>query len=83
MTFLPNAEGSIRNLLNKLVLTALTELSPEKALDYVLSLLNEDKAGKSLETGGKVEFPVSISLSLNRFVGYPNFFLILLIYNLV
>lgn len=49
-------------MLNKLVLTALTELSPDKALDYVLSLLRDDKAGKSLETGGRIDFPVSIFL---------------------
>ena len=47
-------------MINKLVLTALNEFPPEKALDYVLSLLREDKAALELETGGRLKFPVSL-----------------------
>lgn len=50
----------MKNLLNKLVLTALEEYPPEKAADYVLSLLRDDMAYNILNTGGRLEFPVSI-----------------------
>lgn len=49
----------MKNMLNKLVLTALNEFPPDKALDYVLSLLREDKASMELESGGRLKFPVS------------------------
>jgi hypothetical protein len=66
VTFLPNVDGSMRNMISKLVLTALTELPPEKALDYVLSLLRDDKAAIELETGGRLKFPVCFFFSVLR-----------------
>ncbi|KAJ3654931.1 hypothetical protein Zmor_014082 [Zophobas morio] len=65
VTFIPNIDGSMRNMINKLVLTALNEFPPEKALDYVLSLLREDKAALELETGGRLKFPPEFSGKVN------------------
>ncbi|XP_068902537.1 UDP-glucose:glycoprotein glucosyltransferase isoform X2 [Tenebrio molitor] len=65
VTFLPNVDGSMRNMISKLVLTALTELPPEKALDYVLSLLRDDKAAIELETGGRLKFPPELAGQVN------------------
>lgn len=48
----------MKNMISKLVLTALSELPPEKALDYVLTLLRDDKAAEELESGGHIKFPV-------------------------
>ncbi|RZC41026.1 UDP-glucose:glycoprotein glucosyltransferase, partial [Asbolus verrucosus] len=65
VTFLPNVDGSVRNMINKLVLTALNEMPAEKALDYVLSLLREDKAAVDLESGGRVKFPPEFAGKVN------------------
>lgn len=61
VTFLPNANGEKgkNNQLNKITLAALEHLPPEKATEYVLSLLKDDFAAKTLEKGQKLQLPVS------------------------
>lgn len=51
--------GGKKNLLNKIVLTAVEELPLDKALNLVLSLLRGDSATKQLEKGEKLDLPVS------------------------
>lgn len=66
VTFLPNVNGEKGkdNLLNKVVLAALQQLPPEKATDYVLSLLKDDFAVKTLEKGQNLDIPVSVKFTL-------------------
>ncbi|XP_015835986.1 UDP-glucose:glycoprotein glucosyltransferase isoform X2 [Tribolium castaneum] len=66
VTFIPNVDSSMKNMISKLVLTALSELSPEKALDYVLTLLRDDKAAEELEHGGHIKFPPELSGQVNN-----------------
>ncbi|KAG5893498.1 hypothetical protein JTB14_010548 [Gonioctena quinquepunctata] len=61
VTFLPNVNGGKENQLNKIVLAALQELSGEKALNLVLSLLRKDSAYESLKNGEKLDIPVEVS----------------------
>lgn len=44
VSFLPNVDGDKDTLLNMIVLAALQELSSEKAVAYVLSLLKDKEA---------------------------------------
>lgn len=64
VTFLPNANGEKGkdNYLNKIILAALQHLPAEKATDFVLSLLKDDVAFKTLEKGEKLTLPVSFYL---------------------
>lgn len=55
-----NGEKGKDNSLNKIVLAALHQLPTEKATDYVLSLLKDDSAYKTLENGEKLNVPVGV-----------------------
>lgn len=52
--------GDNDNLLNKVVFTAQQELPRDKALSYVIDLLDNDKAAKLIEKGENFEIPVRI-----------------------
>lgn len=60
VSFLPNVNGGKDNKLNKIVLTALQELTADKALSYVISLLRGDAAAQQLERGEDLDIPVSL-----------------------
>ncbi|XP_057663509.1 UDP-glucose:glycoprotein glucosyltransferase [Diorhabda carinulata] len=57
VSFLPNVNGEKDNTLNKIVLAALQELPPEKALSFVVSLLKDDNVMVKLELGEKIDIP--------------------------
>ncbi|KAJ8920947.1 hypothetical protein NQ315_015740 [Exocentrus adspersus] len=61
VSFLPNVNGDKKNTLNKVVLAAQQELSPEASLKLVLSLLRDDKAAKQLENGESLDIPKEVS----------------------
>lgn len=64
VTFLPNVEGNKNQLLNKLVLAALQVYHPEKAAQYVMSLLENDSAVQGMENGKAIEIPDELKTSL-------------------
>ncbi|CAH0557003.1 unnamed protein product [Brassicogethes aeneus] len=61
VSFLPNVDGGKKHLLNKVVLAAQQELTPEKATNYVITLLSDDDAVKKLEEGKDLSYPSEIS----------------------
>ncbi|CAH1102652.1 unnamed protein product [Psylliodes chrysocephalus] len=65
VSFLPNVNGGKDNKLNKIVLTALQELTADKALSYVISLLRGDAAAQQLERGEDLDIPSELSSKLN------------------
>lgn len=66
VTFIPNVDGdSTKNqLLNKLVLAVLQVYPPEKATQFVISLLENDSAVKGMENGKAIDIPVDIRPNL-------------------
>lgn len=60
VSFLPNVNGeNNNNKLNKIVLAAQQEMPPEKATNYVLSLLKNEENLKLIDEGKDIEIPVS------------------------
>lgn len=57
--------GDNDNLLNKIVFAVQQEMLRDKALTYVMDLLQDDKAAKLIEKGETIEIPVRFPISEN------------------